>query len=91
MLAFPKQGRIKLEKHAYARFKQDILELDGHRCKHCGRRDFLTLEHHIPRSKIRLDTVENCYTCCVWCNQLIKDRGIAVDWDPETRTVRRRQ
>lgn len=86
---FPKEGRVKLSPRAYRQFRAHIFDLDGYRCKVCGRSDYLSIEHNIKRSYLRLDTVENCYTCCIWCNQLLKEGRFKVKWNPETRTVKR--
>ena len=89
LLKFPKAGQKKLKGAAYREFAQGILELDGQKCKLCGRTSLLTVEHFILRSKLRLDTKENCLCLCIFCNQAAKEKRIKYDWDPATRVARR--
>lgn len=84
---FPKRGRVKLSGAAYRKLKQEIFALDGWRCKICGATNNLSLDHYVLRSTLRLDTVENCFTCCISCNQARKDKLLVVVWDAERRKV----
>ena len=68
--AIPKT-EVRLEGHAYKKFKDEVIARDGYRCKNCGnkfKRNELTLQHKIKRSIIRLDTKENCDTWCIVCH-----------------------
>ncbi|MEW6613910.1 MAG: HNH endonuclease [Thermodesulfobacteriota bacterium] len=75
-MKFPKQGKVVLKGIDYVRFKRWIHERDRWTCKNpfCRSRKNLTLAHYVPRSKLRLDTQENCYTLCVECHEL-EERG----------------
>lgn len=86
-LAFPKAGRIKLTGKAYAAFRHSIMERDGWQCLLCGSTRNLCLEHVRNRSDLRLDTVANCFTACVSCNQAVKDKHLDYVWEPNTRKV----
>ena len=65
-----KQGEIRLTGAAYAKFKREILERDNHRCQnpacqHPGIDPLaLTIEHIIPRSRLRLDVPWNTVIIC---------------------------
>jgi len=88
MLAFPKQGRIKLKGQAYTNLKQRVFALDRARCRVCGRTENLSLHHMVKRSTLRIDTVHNCLTLCILCNQAEKERKLFVKWvDVQTRTI----
>jgi len=76
----PKIGRVKLIGPEYRAFKFEIHELDGWICKVCRKRKPLTIEHMVNRSKIRLDTKENCVSACEECHHLITIGAIIVKW-----------
>ena len=69
---FPKQRSVKLEGEEYRKFKKHIFTRDNWMCRNpaCRSRRNLTLHHKIRRSKVRLDTEENCLTLCVECHDL---------------------
>ncbi len=48
--------------------RKNILRRDGYRCQYCGRREDLTVDHVIPRSRGGRDTWENLVTACTRCN-----------------------
>jgi len=80
---FPKQGAVKLEGEEYLRFKNRVFERDGWKCRNpeCKSRRNLTLHHKIKRSKLRLDTMENCITLCVKCHDRVERYELDVkDW-----------
>jgi len=78
---FPKEGRVKLEDEAYREFRDRILERDGWRCRNpkCGSRWWLTVHHKIKRSRLRLDTEENCITLCLRCHELVEAHKLEVE------------
>lgn len=57
--------------------RQNIFSRDGHKCVYCGqkfKRDELTLDHIIPRSKGGHTTWDNTVSSCFSCNQKKADR-----------------
>jgi hypothetical protein len=64
-LKFAKTGKVVLTGQDYWRFKNYIHELDGWRCKICNSIAGLTISHMVKRSRVRMDTPENCYSACV--------------------------
>jgi 5-methylcytosine-specific restriction endonuclease McrA len=63
--------------------RRNIYQRDGHTCQYCGdkfRKEFLTLDHIIPKSKGGRSSWTNIVTCCKQCNadkgdQLLEDIG----------------
>lgn len=54
--------------------RQNIYKRDGYRCQYCGRKDALTLDHVMPKSRGGRDTWQNLVTACQKCNTLKGDR-----------------
>jgi len=82
--AVPKQS-IKLSPHKYLKLKRKVHELDGWKCvnpdcKHTYSREELTFHHIIPVGRIRLDTVDNGMTLCLWCHMLVEDKLLYLDF-----------
>ena len=50
-----------VRRHVYAR--------DDHRCKHCGTRERLSIDHVIARANGGSDDIENLQTLCMPCNR----------------------
>ena len=49
--------------------KRNVLVRDGFRCAYCGNsRDWLSIDHIIPRSRGGKTTFENCVAACKSCN-----------------------
>ena len=66
----PKKA-VKLTGHAYYKFKKELLERDRYICQNCKKKFHhaeLTVQHKIKRSILRLDTLENCETWCIYCH-----------------------
>ena len=78
---FPKERAVKLEGEDYDRFKNKIFERDGWRCRNpqCRSRRNLTLHHKIKRSRLRLDTEENCMTLCAFCHDRVERNELKVE------------
>lgn len=87
MIQYPKQS-VKLKGKAYHDFRIRVIERALCRCQNplCGVADgdppypTLSVEHIIPRSKIRLDTPENCGCLCVTCNFRVKAGFLKLVW-----------
>lgn len=87
MKAYPKQSH-KLKGKAYHDFRVGIIERAGCRCQNplCGVADAdppyptLSVEHIIPRSRLRLDTDDNCGCLCVTCNFRVKAGLLELVW-----------
>ena len=58
-VVIPKRPRLRLEDRGYRELKMKILERDGWKCQHCGRRDQLQIHHIIRRSQLGADGEEN--------------------------------
>ena len=48
--------------------RKNVMRRDRHRCQYCGKRDSLTIDHVMPRSRGGRDSWENLVTACVPCN-----------------------
>jgi hypothetical protein len=86
-MSYPKQS-VRLKGKAYHDFRVRIIERAGCRCQNplCGVADgdppypTLSVEHKIPRSRLRLDTDENCGCLCVQCNFRVKAGFLELVW-----------
>ena len=90
MTAIPKQS-VKYTGKDYTEFRRKVLVFDKYTCVFCLVRfqdNELSLHHKLRRSRLRLDTIENCYTCCLACHIKLDD-GMAVDFDSIDRTTGR--
>jgi 5-methylcytosine-specific restriction endonuclease McrA len=38
------------------------------------------MHHIVPRSRLRLDTVDNCATICFVCHRLVEDKKLKLDF-----------
>lgn len=54
--------------------RANVHRRDGHRCQYCGKRDRLTIDHVVPKSRGGRDTWENLVSACVPCNNKKGDR-----------------
>lgn len=66
-----KQAALKdlRERDEYRKFRDTVLERDGHCCFYCGAHGVpLQLDHVIPRSRGGADTPDNLVACCKPCN-----------------------
>jgi 5-methylcytosine-specific restriction endonuclease McrA len=50
------------------KFRWDVYERDDFKCKHCGSKRYLSIDHITPKSKGGKTTLENCQTLCRPCN-----------------------
>jgi 5-methylcytosine-specific restriction endonuclease McrA len=48
--------------------RQNILKRDNHTCQYCGSKDFLTMDHVIPKSRQGRTSWDNLVTACKYCN-----------------------
>ena len=57
------------ERDEYRKFRDLVLNRDGHSCVYCGAKNVpLQLDHVTPRSRGGADTPENLVSCCKPCN-----------------------
>jgi len=70
-----KRGTLRLDRERYRRLKKKILERDGWRCQHCGRRDQLQIHHIIRRSQLGADGEENLIVLCSGCHRSLHLKG----------------
>lgn len=49
--------------------RRAVYARDGHQCKHCGRRDRLSVDHIVARVKGGSDDIANLQTLCMPCNR----------------------
>jgi hypothetical protein len=52
---YPKHPRVRLRAEQYRELRLHILEWDGWKCQHCGRRDQLQIHRMIRRSQSGAD------------------------------------
>src|SRR5205809_657353 len=84
----PKEGRLVLHGTAYRALVLQVFELDGWKCKICRKRRALTPHHMLKRSRLRVDSVDNLLSVCLFCHTAIDSRDIDVRWvDTATRTI----
>jgi 5-methylcytosine-specific restriction endonuclease McrA len=69
--SFPRRQRLRLEREAYDRLRQQVLERDNWRCQSCGRRDQLEVHHKTFRSSMGDDSGRNLITLCHGCHGII--------------------
>lgn len=50
------------------RMRRQVFERDGFRCRHCGSRDRLSVDHIRPESKGGVTELDNLQTLCGPCN-----------------------
>jgi len=91
--AIPKQS-IKLSPYEYAKLKKKVHELDGWRCLNPECTNIytakeLTVHHIYPAGRLRIDTVENCGTLCLWCHNLVEDKILYLDFEKLLRERRK--
>jgi len=74
-----KQVPVKLDGEEYERFRRSVFDRDGWKCRNpfCRSNVGLSVHHIVKRSKIRLDTMENCIALCVACHEAV-ERGVFV-------------
>lgn len=87
-LQIKKPSIIKIKKYVNyygkaALNRENIFKRDNYTCAYCPegtehKRDFLTIDHIIPKSKGGKDTWENLITACKGCNNLKADLSLKV-------------
>jgi len=64
-----KRSGRRLRPEAYKQLRQQILERDGWRCQHCGRREQLEVHHIRFRAQLGADNEANLITLCTGCHR----------------------
>lgn len=59
-----------------------VWERDGFRCRKCGIRQFLTIDHIVPRSRGGSTTLDNLQTLCAGCN-MEKGNWTQQEWETQ--------
>ena len=78
--SFPVPLVIRLKRYVNIPYKKvaltrtNIFKRDGHSCQYCGKKDHLTLDHVIPKSKGGETSWKNLVTACSRCNSNKGDR-----------------
>jgi 5-methylcytosine-specific restriction protein A len=67
----PNRQRLRLATADYEKLRRKILDRDGWRCQHCGRRDQLQIHHMIRRSQLGDDSEGNLITLCSDCHTAV--------------------
>lgn len=57
--------------------RRAVFARDAWQCQYCGRRNSLTVDHVVPRSKGGGTTWENVVACCAGCNRRKGDRSVS--------------
>ncbi len=65
----PKRNCLRFDRAGYVELTLQILERDGWKCQHCGRRDQLQIHHLLRRSQMGPDTEDNLMTVCSHCHR----------------------
>ena len=71
---------IRLKRYVPAPYRRVMLSRhnvhrrDGNICQYCGKRERLTIDHVMPKSRGGRDTWENLVSACVPCNNRKGDR-----------------
>jgi 5-methylcytosine-specific restriction endonuclease McrA len=73
--AFPQRPQLRLEAEQYGRLRFQMLERDGWKCQHCGRRDQLQIHHLVRRSQSGADCEENLIALCSNCHRSLHLKG----------------
>ena len=73
-VAFPWPSIVRLKMYVrvpYRRImlsRKNVLRRDRFRCQYCGRRDHLTVDHVLPKSRGGKDSWRNLVAACTDCN-----------------------
>jgi len=74
ILVLTKFNRLNRREIKFSR--ENILSRDGHKCAYCGKKfkkEFLTVDHIVPRSRGGKNGWQNCICACKTCNHTKKD------------------
>jgi 5-methylcytosine-specific restriction endonuclease McrA len=77
---YPWPSIIRLKQYASFPYRKVMLSRanvhrrDGGLCQYCGKRDRLTIDHIMPKSRGGRDTWDNLASACVLCNNRKGDR-----------------
>ncbi len=64
-----KRPRLVLEPAEYDELRKRVLDRDGWKCQCCGSRKDLQVHHHVRRSQLGPDDLENLITLCASCHR----------------------
>ncbi|MEA5523386.1 HNH endonuclease [Limnoraphis robusta] len=59
---------VRLPKMNIVVTRKNVIKRDGFRCQYCGKKESLTIDHVIPKSRGGSDEWDNLTTCCATCN-----------------------
>lgn len=62
-------GKLSETRTYRGAFRSYILELHGHSCDHCGKKETLEIDHKIPWSMGGRTTIDNARVLCSECNK----------------------
>jgi 5-methylcytosine-specific restriction endonuclease McrA len=65
----PKPVRVRLTQDEYAELRRQVLDRDGWKCRVCGNRKELTVDHIKKRSQGGGDTLQNLWVLCNFCHR----------------------
>lgn len=54
--------------------RQNVFKRDSFQCQYCSKKDHLTIDHVVPKSKGGMSTWNNLITACSRCNSMKGDR-----------------
>ncbi len=74
-----KLAPLRLDPERYRELRMKILERDGWKCQHCGRRDELEIHHLVRRSQQGADCEENLIVVCSRCHHSLHAGSAGID------------
>ena len=68
------RGYVRIPYRNIMLSRKNVLRRDGHRCQYCNRRESLTVDHVLPKSRGGKDRWTNLVAACNSCNNKKGDR-----------------
>lgn len=68
------RGYVRIPYRNIMLSRKNILRRDAHRCQYCSRRESLTVDHVLPKSRGGKDHWTNLVAACISCNNAKGDR-----------------